>query len=375
MGSPGVKPGEQSLITCSGITMKKEIIASGLLVLMSGPSTAQSNVMLYGIVDVGLRYGNAATSNDNMLSVGSGQQRASRLGFRGTENLGGGLSASFQLESGFNADDGTLGYGNRLFGRQSWVGLNGDFGSIRFGRQTTAIYDVLFTVDPFVINGTGNAQRVFAYGLGKTDPLSRVDNSVTYNIQLHNGVGFSAGHAFGEKAGSFASNSSDFALVSYAGGRWNVRAAYQHSDSVDLGATSTPLGALVGAAHLASASAKVKSAIAGAVYDLGTVKLHGAYGDTRAGNGGTLAIRNYMAGVTVSAGSGTICASWNRNDIRNIRNGVSDQYGLDYTYPLSKRTFLYAAAGYTKNGDDVRLNSAKNGSSGRDVQMGMRHTF
>jgi predicted porin len=355
--------------------MKKQIIASGLLVLVSGTSSAQSNVTLYGIVDVGLRYGNAATSNDNTLSVGSGQQRASRLGVRGTEDLGGGLSASFQLESGFNADDGTLGYGNRLFGRQSWVGLNGEFGSIRFGRQTTAIYDVLFTVDPFVINGTGNAQRVFAYGLGKTDPLSRADNAVTYSIRLHNGVGFSAGHAFGEKAASFASNSSDFALVSYVDGRWNVRAAYQHSDGVDLGAATTQLGALVGAAHLASATVKVNSAIVGAVYDLGSVKLHGTYGDTRVGNGGAVAIRSYMAGVTVSAGPGTICASWNRNDIRDVRAGVSDQYGLDHTYPLSKRTYLYAAAGYTKNGDDVRLNTARNGLSGREVETGIRHAF
>lgn len=355
--------------------MNKQIIASGLLVLVSGASSAQSNVTLYGIVDVGLRYGNAATSNDNMLSVGSGQQRASRLGFRGTEALGNGLSASFQLESGFNADDGTLGYGNRLFGRQSWVGLNGGFGSIRFGRQTTAIYDVLFTVDPFVINGTGNAQRVFGYGLGKTDPLSRADNAVTYHVDMRNGVGFSAGHAFGEKAGSFASNSSDFASVSYVAGRWNVRAAYQHSDGVDLGAATTQLGGLVPAAHLASASVKVKSAVAGAVYDLGPVKLHGIFGDTRVGNGGAVVMRSYMAGVTVGAWRGTICASWNRNDIRNLRDGVSDQYGVDYTYPLSKRTFLYAAAGYTKNGRDVRLNSARNGFSGREVETGIRHAF
>jgi predicted porin len=355
--------------------MKKQIIASGLLVLVGGTSSAQSNVTLYGIVDVGLRYGNAATSNDNTLSVGSGQQRASRFGFRGTEELGGGLSASFQLESGFNADDGTLGYGNRLFGRQSWVGLNGGFGSIRFGRQTTAVYDVLFTVDPFVINGTGNAQRVFAYGLGKADPLSRADNAVTYSIRLHNGIGFYAGHAFGEKAGSFASNSSDFASVSYVAGAWNVRAAYQHADGVDLGAASTPLGALVGPAHLGSANVNVKSAVVGAVYDLGPVKFHGIYGDTRIGNGGALAMRSYMTGVTVGAGRGTMCASWNRNDIREFRNGVSDQYALDYTYPLSKRTFLYAASGYTKNGGGVRLNSARNGFSGREVETGVRHTF
>ena len=355
--------------------MKKQIIASGLLVLMSGASSAQGDVTLYGIVDVGLRYGNAATSSENMLSVGSGQQRASRLGFRGTEDLGAGLSASFQLESGFNADDGTLGYGNRLFGRQSWVGLDSDLGSIRFGRQTTAIYDVLFTVDPFVINGTGNAQRVFGYGLGKTDPLSRADNAVTYHIRLHDGLGFGAGHAFGERAGSFAASSSDFASVSYVGGRWNVRAAYQHADGVDLGAATTQTGALVGAGHLASATVKVNSGVAGAVYDLGAVKFHGIVGDTRVGNGNTLAIRNYMAGVTIGAGRGTICASWNRNDVRAVRDGVSDQYGLDYTYPLSKRTFLYAAAGVTKNGGHVRLNAARNGASGREVESGIRHAF
>lgn len=154
-----------------------------------------------------------------------------------------------------------------------------------------------------------------------------------------------------------------------------MRAAYQHSDGVDLGAATTQLGALVSAAHLATATVKVKSAVAGAVYDLGPVKFHGMYGDTRVGNGGAVGIRSYMAGVTVNAGRGTMCASWNRNDIRDFRAGVSDQYGLDYTYPLSKRTYLYAAAGYTKNGDEVRLNSARNGLSGREVETGIRHTF
>jgi predicted porin len=355
--------------------MKKQTILLILCTAASATSSAQSKVTMYGIVDVGLRYGNAATSDDNVTSVGSGQQRSSRLGLRGTEQLGGGLSASFALESGFNADDGTLGYNNRLFGRQSWVGLNGDLGSIRLGRQTSALYEVLYAVDPFVINGTGNAQRVFGYGLAKTDPLSRADNALTYHLDLRNGIGFSAGHAFGEKDSGFASNSSDFAAVHYVAGRWNLRAAYQHADGVGLGAATTQLGALVNAAHLASAAARVRSAIVGAVYDVGPFKLHGTYGDTRVVNGGALAMRSYMAGVTVGAGTGTVCASWNRNDIRDFRDGVSDQVGLDYTYPLSKRTFLYAAAGHTKNGADVRLNSAKNGFSGREVETGVRHTF
>jgi len=98
---------------------------------------------------------------------------------------------------------------------------------------------------------------------------------------------------------------------------------------------------------LASATVKVKSAIAGAVHDLGPVKFHCTLGDARVGNGGAMAMRSYMAGMTVRAGA--------------FRDGVSDQYGLDTTYPLSKRIFLYAATGYTKNGNDVRLNSAKTG--------------
>jgi predicted porin len=355
--------------------MKKQIIVLALLAAAAGPSSAQTHVTVYGIVDVGLRYGNASSSNDDTISVGSGQQRATRLGFRGDEDLGGGLSASFALESGINADDGTLGYGNRLFGRQSWVGLNWRFGSIRLGRQATAVYDVLFAVDPFIINGTGNAQRVFGYGLAKTDPLSRVDNAITYRIRFDNGIGFSAGHAFGEKPGSVASGSSDFASASWVAGRWNVQAAYQHSDGVDLGAASTQLGALVNAAHLLSAAVKVRTALAGAVYDVGPFKLHGAAGVTRVTNGGSLTMRSYMVGATMAAGTGTVCASWTRNEIRDFRAGVSDQYGLDYTYPLSKRTQLYSAAGHTTNGAGVRLNAARNGWSGREVETGVRHAF
>lgn len=355
--------------------MKKSAIALAAIAAVSGTAFAQSTVELYGIVDLGIKYENGASAAGKVWTVSSGQQSGSRVGLRGKESLGNNLSASFVLENGFNADDGTLGYGGRLFGRQAWVGLNGSFGSVKLGRQPSAIYNALLVIDPFQINQAGNIQRVYGYGLGKVDPISRADNSITYTTPVFNGVTATAGYAFGETPGSINTNSSKFAGLAYVAGPLNIQAAYQNTDGVALGAATTQLGSLVAPTGLGSPTANVKNAFIGAIYEIGSVKAHVGFGDTKASATGDAKIRNYLVGFTAALGTGSAYGSWNRNDVRSLSAGTSDQVGLGYSYPLSKRTNLYTSASYTKNDSGVRMNAAVSGTNAREFQAGIRHFF
>jgi predicted porin len=155
--------------------MKKSLIIAAAAFAASG-AQAQSNVTMYGIIDAAVEYYNNADAAGNSLtrmpSLGGGMF-PSRLGFRGAEDLGGGMKAIFQLENGFAPDTGTLGQ-NRLFGRQAWVGLSGNWGQVTFGRN----YNML-NISTYDVDIIGPSQ----YGLGSLDsfiPNGRSDNSVAY---------------------------------------------------------------------------------------------------------------------------------------------------------------------------------------------------
>jgi hypothetical protein len=127
-----------------GKNMKKWVASAMALTAMAGTqqALAQSQVSIYGIIDTGVVCTNHANAAGNsvlkMPSLTS--SFPSRLGFKGTEDLGGGLQAMFVLESGFSVDTGAMGQGNRLFGRQSYVGLKDSWGSLMLGRQVNMTY-------------------------------------------------------------------------------------------------------------------------------------------------------------------------------------------------------------------------------------------
>jgi predicted porin len=356
--------------------MKKTSIAVAVLALAGGIAQAQSNVQLYGVVDIGLKYDNGSTADgSHLLSVVSGQRSGSRFGLRGSEDLGGGLRAAFTLESGFNADDGSLANGGRLFGRQAWVGLEGGFGAVYLGRQYSATYQTVRAIDPFKNQEAGDIQRVYGYGLGKVDPISRSDNTITYQTPSVNGLYVRAGYKFGENADSFRTNSSKFVGLVYERGPLLVQGSWQDTDGVSLGASITQLGAIVAPTGLGSSTVRVKNSFVGAVYDLGLLKLHAGAGESRLAAVQETAIRNYLVGTTVPAGTGTIIASWNRLDVRDVAGGVTNQYAIGYAYPLSKRTDLYSSANTTRNGSGVQLNTVVQGANAHEVRAGIRHTF
>lgn len=359
-----------SINISKGDQMKKSflsLLVAGALGAMAATASAQTNLTIYGIVDAGIVYDKNFTADDNTWRLESGQQSGSRIGFRGTENLGGGLSANFTLENGFNVDTGTMGQGNRLFGRQAWAGLKGGFGAVRLGRQQTPVYHALLAVDPFAINLAGNAQRMFGTGLYFTDPFLRTDNTITYISPDFAGFTGTLGYGFGEVAGDNSAQRQLVAGASYVNGPVNVQFAYHDANTFTLPATAAALGTGI---------ADLKTAFIGGTYDFGVAKAHLAFAKTDADQAGTTRdSHSWLVGASAPVGTGTVLASFIRNDVRDIDEGVSDQIALGYIQPFSKRTNIYTSISYTKNDPGVRLNAFANGENSRQFNVGVRHQF
>jgi predicted porin len=349
--------------------MKKILLAAAVGVAFSSAAFAQTNVTIYGIVDAGIAYKSNGNPAGSTVGLESGQQSGSRLGFKGAEDLGGGLSAIFTLENGFNIDDGKLGQGGRMFGRQAWVGLNGGFGTVKLGRQLTALYSALDQVDPFRINLAGNAQKVFGYGTYATDPLSRTDNTISYFTPNLAGFTGTVSYGLGETAGDNTKNRNIGAGVSYVNGPVNVQFAYQKADT------------FAAPASLGGGNGENRALLIGGTYDFKVAKAHLAFADNKIDSAtGNNKDRNWMAGVSVPVGAaGTVLASYVRNDVRDLAEGTSDQYAIGYTHALSKRTNLYTSYSYLKNDANVALNTFDDvkgaGANVKQFNVGMRHQF
>ncbi|HEU4374053.1 MAG TPA: porin, partial [Telluria sp.] len=173
--------------------MKKIVSAAIILGAFAASAQAQSNVTIYGVVDLGL----AKTSGQTLVER---ENHASRLGFRGTEDLGGGLSAIFNLESEILADTGAQ-KGN-LFERQANVGLRGAFGTAYLGRTKNLLDGAQGRVEPFGADGVVGKvdEAMMRGGVG----VSRVSNALTYNSPSFNGLVVSAQAVASEVAGADA---------------------------------------------------------------------------------------------------------------------------------------------------------------------------
>ncbi len=172
--------------------MRLHHLVGGALLGFATTGFAQSSVSLYGIIDTGVEYvshANAAGKSIVRMPSITGEF-PSRWGIRGTEDLGGGYKALFVLENGFNGSNGTMGQGGRLFGRQSWVGIESPYGTLSFGRQYTMTYLAVLDADLLGPN---------IYGLPSLDayiPNGRADNSVAWRGKF-GGLTVGAMYSFG----------------------------------------------------------------------------------------------------------------------------------------------------------------------------------
>jgi predicted porin len=207
--------------------MKKSAIVLAASSLLTGTAFAQSSVTLYGIADVAIRYTNHAdAANHSLTELTNGPITQSRWGLKGTEDLGGGLKAIFQLENGYSVDTGAMSSSGQIFNRQAYVGLAGDFGAVKLGRQYTEGFNFFGDYDPLTIgNYDSNAWPYFLTQF-------RVNNVVSYGGKF-GGLNLGASYGFGEKPGTLtqaqsSSNTPYFgARASYEAGPFGVGAVYQ----------------------------------------------------------------------------------------------------------------------------------------------------
>ena len=349
--------------------MKKLPLAFAMLAAFAGSAAAQSNVTIYGLIDGGVEHqsGGAAGS---VTKVTSGIQNASRIGFKGTEDLGGGMSALFTLENGFALDTGAMLQGGALFGRQSFVGLKGNFGTVTLGRQYTPIFTSLCgAIDPFACGLAGNAANLMSQGgTAATGGGPRTTNAVKYAAPVISGVMAEVTYGFGEVAGDSAALRTIGGQVGYTAGPIVVRLAHNNVNN-------------------ATATAKSKVTTLGAKYDLGMAAVHVAYAINKNATAGNTNVaqadtRDALVGVSVPFGASTILASYIRKSDKTAAGNDASQFALGYTYALSKRTNLYTSFAHIDNtvannavGYYTAGNATDAGSGDRSFNVGVRHTF
>lgn len=363
--------------------MKKSLLALAILGAFAGAASAQSSVTVYGVVDTGFASIDQGGDAGSINGIESGLDGASRIGFKGVEDLGNGLKAEFTLENGINTDDGTGGAG---FSRLAFVGLDGGFGKVRLGKQNTQVKDMLGQIDPFGAAGIVNSvDFINGGGLDQRNP-----NQVAW--LSNNFGGFSAGLAyqFGESENN-SDNRGYSARLGYKNGPLNVQFGYQNQNSTNAGgdldltnAVYDPVaGTLTGGEFTGPEDVDQKNALLGATYDFGAVKLHGIYGEKKTED--NLAntsekIRSALIGVTVPMGASKIRAEYIRNDNKDVDNADSNVWALSYTYAMSKRTHLYATYVRTSNDDnsDLGIGGPGEGTAGESasgVAVGVAHKF
>jgi predicted porin len=334
--------------------MKKSLLALTVLSAFAGAASAQTSVTVYGIVDAGLVFerGGAAGS---VSKLGSGVQSGTRLGFKGSEDLGGGLSAKFQLETGIAADTGGFNQGGLAFGRQSWVGLAGNFGQVSLGRQYTPLFIALDSIDPF---GTGLA--------GASNNLmstagTRMNNTVNYTTNNLSGFTGTAAYGFGEVAGDTAASRQIGLSGSYANGPAAAVLAYHNTNN-------------------ATATGSTKNTLLGGTWNFGPVTGHLGFEWNKADSGSvdTVDSTDVLIGASVPVGAGSFLASYIRKNDKLAANSDANQVAVGYTYALSKRTNFYTSYARisNKNGAAYTVGNATEGGSGdKAFNVGLRHKF
>ncbi len=333
--------------------MKKSLLALAVLGAFAGVAQAQSAVTVYGVVDLGL----SKTNKGGITSLVNGDN--SRLGFKGSEDLGGGLSANFQYEMRFDADTGvTEGNGTRpLLQGRSWVGLAGGFGSLRLGRDLTALQGSTAAFDPWGATRGRGAFSPFMLGSYGSDPLNpanatqnRFSNAVFYSSPAMGG--FQANLSVATKEGGTTAITAPNTPISlsgtYANGPIAAVAAYERN------AVDAKMWALGGS------------------YNLGPAKLMATYANTDASTTAGLPAgtpvgadgKVWTLGATANLGTGKVLAGYGqqRPDAAGAIN--TKRFALGYEHPLSKRTYLYT--------DIINQKAA---ASTTTFDIGLHHNF
>jgi predicted porin len=362
--------------------MKHAAIALALAsAACAGSAHAQTDVTVYGIIDAALAHldqVDAAGHSVTRMPSLSGSL-PSRIGFRGSEDLGGGLSVVFALESGFNPDVGTLGQGGRLFGRQAWVGLKGKWGTLQIGRVLNMTYFAVAKSDVLGPN---------LFSINSIDlylPNARSDNAVSY-VGTFSGLTVGATYSLGRDASSAGGPSATGCPGEVPG---NARACRQYTGLLGydhgpfgINATYDKLYGNTGAANGLSSSDNYDRRITvnGYVY-LGPAKLGaGVIGRKTAAATGVVESNLYYLGASYPlTGQLTLDAQAARKDVKDAGDDTN-MLVARLSYAFSKRSMVYVGVGRMGNHGAAAIaldagGTVAPGKAQKGVMAGLRHTF
>lgn len=332
--------------------MKKSLIAAAVLTTMAVGAQAQSNVTLYGIVDVAVgSFENGAPGTKSITEMRSGGLSTSRWGVKGSEDLGGGLKAVFKLESAIDVDSG--GSRNPYFGRSAYVGLGGGFGEVIFGKVWTAMDDIY---------GAGNS----GFDGSRLAISNAVWEAVNYADIPNNGIKYSS-PSFGGFSGAVSYSLDEVAAVStnvtsfqvnYAAGPLAVALAYQEE------------GAAVGADR--------ETTMLNGSYDLGVAKVIASFATTKAASlvntAAATKANDYHVGVDFPLSSALVLSGGYASSKAKAGGATVSKtsgFGVAAKYMLSKRTTVYAGLrdAETENAAGTTTNELK------EFLAGINHAF
>lgn len=394
--------------------MIKKYCFPTMALMICGSAFAQSQITLYGLLDEGILI-NSNSGGKQSVALQSGIMQGNRWGLLGKEDLGGGLSAVFRVESGFDLSSGTLGQGGREFGRQAYVGLSNDIGSLTLGRHFDPIGDY---VGPIGV-GVGSSGSIAAHPGDIDQFLSqyRVNNSVKFTSKPIGGLSYSALYSLGDAAGDFTRNQIWSIGGGYVNGPVTIGVAYFNSRNPNIGlaggntnvaTTVSPASSyFVSPVVSGFASAHTYQIITGGgAYRFGMATFGATYSNVKfmglndlssgpnpAHFRGTATLQdvelnlklmikpdffvtgayNYTKGDSISAGSGT------------NPGATYNQWSLSGDYFLSKRTDVYISGVFQEaSGKDSRNVSAVASIAGLTpstsshqaaLRIGLRHKF
>ena len=355
--------------------MKKSLIALAVLAA-SGAAMAQSSVTLFGIVDTGVGYidngGNevaGSTAGQNKYGMTTSGNATSRLGFRGVEDLGGGLKAGFWLEGQIDGDDGNAAGFN--FKRRSTLSLMGGFGEVRLGREQVAGYVKTSSYDVFGQVGMGQflgwSSNLYGADVGGV----RADNMLSYYTPNFGGFTAGVSYGFGEDTASSKTNRYVGGYVAFDNGPISVALAMDKNNG---NLPTTP-----------AVNGDRTQVSLGGSYDFGMLKASALVQkvefEPTVGTG-KVKVDNWALGLSAPVGPGTVKAQYASYDLKDSSN-EAQQLSVGYVYDLSKRTAVYGTVSFLKNkgasavslgGNGLPLGGAS-GENQTGYQVGIRHAF
>ena len=331
--------------------MKKSLISLALAAL-SGAAPAQSNVTLYGRLDVSLAIAQDKVSRSSTTSMESGLLNTSLWGLRGSEDLGGGLKAKFVLENDFKIDNGSPGTIGSSFGKQAWLGLAGPWGALKLGRSDTAFDDIRDLAAGANLWDSDLTPSEVVYKAGLRDYARRANNQIRYESPGANGFSAGLSHSLDEQAQSVKKDVQAFNLR-YRGGALDVGAGFQEQKNN-----------LNPARHL-------RFTAVSAAYDMGALLVSG--GVNVVNNALHQRDREWSIGVTIPRGALAFSAGYAHSTSKTagVTKSKGSGYAMGATYALSMHTKVYVA----HFGGDTRSGAGATVANQRLFAAGFCHDF